>query len=738
MKVIVSFVFSVFLVKFGYATLLDHGPLDPVVTFPLWYRDNQGTPLGLCRSTGFSPSVQGATMCFPLTPTANAFAGNVGPEVFYMNAQYKYKPGAANGLNFYYLAGLEASYIPGPDPTKGQEWIFSRIRIAINFNNPALNGDYTITHPYGVEKFSNVQATDSNVLQGGQAALYFTNDVPLGAGDFEGALNGQVGPFLQWDTGFITVGSEKFIGDPNVQHTFTGSPFGTNFVRVNGPPGVQICTPGEPFCVEIDATTTAFHITELQIMGQVWTAPIPTKFKVQRATISTETVGSTTTSFIDVWATSAPKTQLVLSGTGIESMVMHESIVGGVNKGVYHGHMKLTTPAPRSVYITETSANPAVITEEAGLADIVTALATYNTDTRTLTITAFSSVSGATLVADIGLASRVDVTNGYNAVLPALAEPPLDVVVTSNMGGIVHIGVKVNGLSDFIGYTGVITTPTLTSVSQFASTTLVSLPSNAMIVLQPSQGSITKSGTNLQFTPKATTVLGSDSFKYVLYDVVSNTVSSLITFPLTIIQGSTPPVGFPDQYGSTVKVVKVLNVLSNDKPGSTNINDAIAKTTVKIVSAPPATSVQISVNPDGTINFNGLVTGSYSFTYTVSNSNPTTVATSAPTKVDVTVFSSAEAITYTKNTYVTGKWSIVFSTNYVSSTFTNQLGSCYLTQNNGATLPAPGTLIVSGLPMDATGKFAGTNLATPIPSGNAQITCKTSNGASRAIAVLFK
>lgn len=737
MKMITSFMFLLCL-KLGYATLLDHGPFDPTLTFPQWYRDTHGVPLGLCRSTAFSTTVQGATMCFPLTPSTTAFAGNVGPEVFYMNAQYKYKPGSANGLNFYYLAGLEASYLPGPEPVKGQEWVFSRIRIAINFNNPALSGDYTITHPYGVETFRNVQATSTNVLQGSQAAVYYTNDVPLGAGDFEGALNGQVGPFLSWDTGLITVGSEKFIGDPNVPHTFTGSPYGTNFIRVSGPQGVQICSLGEPFCVEVDATTTALHITELQVMGQVWTAPIPTKFKVQRATISTETLGTDTYNYIDVWATSAPKTQLLLSGVGIDSMIMHETVVGGINKGVYHSHIRMTTAAPRSVYVTETSANPAVITEEVSLADIVSALATYNTDTRTIIISAMSSVSTAKLVADIGLSAPVDVTNGYTGILPTSAEPPIEVIVTSSMGGIVRIGVKVNGISDYTGFTGTITVPTTTTVSQFTSTTLGSLPTNAIIILQPNQGTITKSGTNFQFTPKANAVLGTDSFEYVLYDVASNTVSSLITYPLNIIQGSTPPVASPDQYGSTVKVVKVLNVLSNDKPGSTNLNDAIAKTSVKIVSAPPATSAQITVNPDGTINFTGLIAGTYSFTYTVSNSNPTNPAVSTPTKVDVTVFTVAESITYTKNTYVTGKWTITFSTNYFGPALTNQVGSCYLTQNNGVTLAAPGTLIVSGLPMDATGKFSSPNVATPVPTGTSQITCKTSNGASRVIAVAFK
>jgi len=738
MKMIASVVFSLLLASSAYAVLLDHGPLDPTLTFPQWYRDRTGTALGLCRSTTSSPTVLNTPMCFPLSPVPSAFPGNIGPEAFYMNAQYKYKPGAANGFNFYYLAGLEASYLPGPDPTKGQEWVFARIRIAINFNNPALNGDYTITHPYGIEKFTNVQATDTNVLQGSQAAVYYTSDVPLGASDYEGALNGQVGPFLTWDTGMITIGNEKFIGDPNVPHSFIGSPSGTNFVRVEGPPGVQICTIGEPFCVQIDATTTALHVTELAIMGQVWTAAIPVKFKVQHATLSTELVGDTLTNYVDVWATSAPKTQLLLSVNGIGGMVMHESIVDGVNKGIYHGHIKTTSAVPRSVHVTETSANPNVITEEAGLVDILTASASYFADTHTIAVSATTSVIGAKLIADIGLASQVvvDTTTGYTGDLPVNVQPPMEVVITSSSGGIIRVPVKVTGTNEMTAYPGTITVPTVVTVSTFSSTPLPTLPANAIIVLQPNQGSITKSGTTFQFTPKTTAVVGSDSFKYVLFDSLSNSVSSLITFSLNVVQGSTPPTTSPDQYGSTVRVAKVLNVLANDKPGSGSANDAILVKSVKIVSAPLATQATVVANADGTITFTGLVAGTFSFTYTVSNSNPTSPAVSAPTKVDVTVFSVAEAITYTKNSYIGGKWNIIFSTNYA---LTNQLGSCYLTQNNGVAIAAPGTLIISGLPVDATGKFGvPTSLSTPVPSGTAQITCKTSNGASRAIAVTYK
>ncbi len=63
--------------------------------------------------------------------------------------------------------------------------------------------------------------------------------------DFTGALNGGIGPFLRWDTGYpIIIGNERFIGDPNVPHTVTGSPTGNNFVRIDGPASSDLRSPG--------------------------------------------------------------------------------------------------------------------------------------------------------------------------------------------------------------------------------------------------------------------------------------------------------------------------------------------------------------------------------------------------------------------------------------------------------------------------------------------------------------
>jgi hypothetical protein len=74
----------------------------------------------------------------------------------------------------------------------------------------------------------------------GQRVIDFTRDIGAVGIQFEGALRGDVGPFIQWDSTdgeSLTVSDSatgqvlNFVGDPNIPHTYTGSPTGFNKVR---------------------------------------------------------------------------------------------------------------------------------------------------------------------------------------------------------------------------------------------------------------------------------------------------------------------------------------------------------------------------------------------------------------------------------------------------------------------------------------------------------------------------
>ncbi|HET9595515.1 MAG TPA: hypothetical protein VFP65_08030, partial [Anaeromyxobacteraceae bacterium] len=127
----------------AHAVLLDHGPADPTLVFPQWYRDLNGLALSECLSKTIDPNPGAGSfpLCFPANPDPAGFAGNVGPEVFYNDLVTKVK-GPVVSMN--YIAALEGAYLPAGVPIHGTESVFSRIRIIISTN---IAGTYKVTHP---------------------------------------------------------------------------------------------------------------------------------------------------------------------------------------------------------------------------------------------------------------------------------------------------------------------------------------------------------------------------------------------------------------------------------------------------------------------------------------------------------------------------------------------------------------------------------------------------------------
>ncbi|MFJ4445434.1 Ig-like domain-containing protein [Pseudomonas sp. NPDC089422] len=213
--------------------------------YPLWYKDADGLSLELCRSRAVSTLVAGAPgapayMC-TLLPEPGiyddtlplVFPDNWPPEMFWFLAETSIPAVGNSGYELdAYVAGLEAAFA-AENPVDGDQQSFARIRIRVSVPRA---GTYTITHPYGVETV--------NVTTPGRRAINITRDIGIGApGNFTGALAGALGPFVQGvgapytavnpDTGT----TDTFIGDPNRPEGIKGSPFGTNFIRIDGPPG---------------------------------------------------------------------------------------------------------------------------------------------------------------------------------------------------------------------------------------------------------------------------------------------------------------------------------------------------------------------------------------------------------------------------------------------------------------------------------------------------------------------
>ena len=132
--------------------------------------------------------------------------------------------------------GVEASI----DST-GQ-FLFSRVRTRIR-GGLVAGRFYRITHPYGV-----IEGPATAVA--GRADFNVTEDLgcpPLAPQpcDYAAILTTRTFPYLVWDgTGIPTPAGR--IGDINIPHTVTGSPFGTNFIkveRISGPGGSPVGPP---------------------------------------------------------------------------------------------------------------------------------------------------------------------------------------------------------------------------------------------------------------------------------------------------------------------------------------------------------------------------------------------------------------------------------------------------------------------------------------------------------------
>ena len=730
------------------AVLLDHGPSDPVITFPSWYRDTEGLALGLCRST--------TDFCFPLAANPAGFAGNIGDEAFYSLVEFK---NIATGSDFQYryLGALEASYLPGPTPKHGDETVFARIRITFNFNNANKNGTYTVTHPFGVHTFENVQATTKQNLQGGQAANYFTVDVPLGTG-FDGALEGPLGPFIKWDTDLPLVsGAEEFVGDPTVPHTFTGSPFGTNFIRIQGPVGSNLDGLGNDFIEESLGS----------VLGQKWTAPIAEALKVD----GSYKVRKAGVNGVDVWATSTPNQRLIVTGEGMPSLQLFPT---GTVAGKYHGHIEYpsTEAVPSQITVTNLSSTP-VNSVSTGLEDgVEISQATYDTVTRQILIVAHSSdevtnpdlvVEGltgaqptvpvtapATIYGMTSLQCPVSLTDSANVCfsgsLPATIEPPQNISVISTGSGI-HADhfLSINGAPQNPANPPVavnIPAPGFT-VSTGGTTVLTDvLPADALIIRQPVNGIIAFLNSAWVFTANATAIVGTDSFTFVRQAAINEPVFSNVAIGnLTLAFNATAPTAVADQFaatyvGTTVAQMtaktRTVTILGNDKPASSNPVDQINPATTSLTIVTEPTKGNLTKLASGQITYvtktaTAASGGADFFEYKVNNSSDPAL-TSNTVKVDITNFSAAEVVRVVsaKYTIASRKWVVVGTSSWFGPNLANTTATCWV--GTGAA-PTASTLIGS-VPVDSAGNYqlAVSGAAVPTGVNNGALRCKTSNG----------
>ncbi|MET1070475.1 MAG: hypothetical protein ABWY28_20920 [Pseudomonas prosekii] len=410
---------------------VDPGPYLPANgSFAAWYQDTHGRTLDLCLSKAVSSRVPGApgapTYMCNLLPAPGVFDDaqpvvfptNFPDEAFWFTADATIVD-AARGIDLSFGTAIEAAFA-AEEPVEGDQISFARVRIRIDVPTA---GTYVVTHPYGVDVF--------DVPVPGRRAINMTRDIGIGAPKtYDGALRGDVGPFLRsangpyTETNPVTGAAEQFIGDPNIEEAVTGSPFNTNFVRIEGPNG-------------LDLRTTLFAIS-----GKLSTVVRPTPMITQRSTYSRKAGESAPVAQQDIFvmAPPPPATAVVSSSSPVLNMSEADTT------GNWYAQSALNPSLPSSVQVTADNSlaipTSTPTTLSMALTDLVVIQrAEYSLSSGQLTLVASTSdeTSPPVLTATSAGGAAIGALSGEGAVKTLATGispiPPSRVRVTSSNGG---------------------------------------------------------------------------------------------------------------------------------------------------------------------------------------------------------------------------------------------------------------------------------------------------------------
>ena len=300
------------------------GPISTQNGYPIWYRDADGTEVELCLDQDPLCRYLPTDVADPNRPIS--FPDNYPGETFWWAGESVIEDGLTKKVVL--VMAVEAAFASGEVATPGDQVSFGRVRVRMDDMIPGAT--YHVTHPYG--------EVDLEADEDGR--VFATEDI--GAlttpADFSLALNSPVfGNLLQWDAD----APAGYLGDPNIEHTVTGSPTGKNLFRVEGPAGsfgpAEACegvTDGS--CVQTDL---------FSIMGKhAQTSGVQTMraVRIDRNDDSSD--------YLEVFATSRPGQKIMLSGAGIGTTQMKGVTTG---KGdLYYAKVLVPGDAPTKVLAT--------------------------------------------------------------------------------------------------------------------------------------------------------------------------------------------------------------------------------------------------------------------------------------------------------------------------------------------------------------------------------------------------
>jgi hypothetical protein len=410
---------------------VDTGPYIPANGgFAAWYQDSHGRTLDLCLSKAVSSRVPGTpgapTYMCNLLPTPGVFDDaqpvvfptNFPDEAFWFTADAAIVD-AARGIDLSYGSAIEAAFV-AEEPVEGDQVSFARVRIRVDV---PVAGTYVITHPYGIEVF--------NIDTPGRREINMTRDIGIGSPKtYDGALKGDVGPFLRsvngpyTETNPVSGGAEQFIGDPNLNEAVTGSPFNTNYIRIEGPGG-------------LDLRSTVFAIS-----GKLSAVVRPTPLITQRSTYSRRQGASAPIAQQDVFVLAPPPPATVSLSSSTPALKLTEADT----TGNWYVQSSINPTLPTTLQVTADNhlaiASSTPTTLPMALTDLVVIQrAEYSLSSGQLTLVASTSdeTSPPALTATSGTGAAIGALSGSAAVKTLTTGispiPPAKVRVTSSNGG---------------------------------------------------------------------------------------------------------------------------------------------------------------------------------------------------------------------------------------------------------------------------------------------------------------
>jgi hypothetical protein len=383
------------------------GSVDPATGYPLWFEDANGLRLELVLNNDPLAPVIGE---LPDPAGPFAFPDNFPDESFYFSAEAELEVGGTGVVGrARIILALEAAFGGAGAPVPGANVVFARIRVRMDDLIPGAT--YVVTHPYGVT---------GDMVADDRGRVFETLDLGIAENNTAKVVDsGQVAPFLSWDNG----APAGYVGDGVTAHRITGSPFGTNFVRIEGPgvgQGVSNTDPADP--LNTDKVFTDLFSVQGRIAKRMGVDA--------RSAVYTKSGAST---FVDVHAASVPGQAIELAGSDIRI-----PLVGSGRD--YVGRAQVAARPATLDLVNTGDVPPTRVTIKP--VDLVTVeSAVHDVQAQTLTVKAHSSDPAAVLTLQplgLAFAAPEQVFNG-------IAATPAVITLVSDKGGLGRQAVALAG-----------------------------------------------------------------------------------------------------------------------------------------------------------------------------------------------------------------------------------------------------------------------------------------------------